>query len=91
MWARKIALKVYQQMQQEGVQPDSVTSVGVLNACASVMALEEGRCIHERIIQRGCESDAFVRKSPKVIQSGCESHACVRTILWFASSEFQSV
>ncbi len=53
----KIALEVYQKMQQEGVQPDSVTFVGVLNACASVMALEQGRRIHERIIQSGCESD----------------------------------
>ncbi len=69
----KIALKVYQQMQQEGVQPDSVTFVGVLNACASVMALEEGRHIHERIIQSGCESDAFVRKSLKDMYAKCGS------------------
>jgi pentatricopeptide repeat protein len=66
----KIALEVYQQMQQEGVQPDSVTFVGVLNA--SVMALE-GRHIHERIIQSGCESDAFVRKSLKDMYAKCGS------------------
>ncbi|KAH8942420.1 hypothetical protein BDL97_14G098100 [Sphagnum fallax] len=69
----KIALEVYQQMQQEGVQPDSVTFVGVLNACASVMALEEGRHIHERIIQSGYESDAFVRKSLKDMYAKCGS------------------
>jgi hypothetical protein len=34
------------QMQQEGVQPNSVTFVGLLNAQASVIALEEGRCVH---------------------------------------------
>jgi hypothetical protein len=28
-------------MQQEGVQPDSVTFVGVLKACASMVAIEE--------------------------------------------------
>ncbi|CAK9212162.1 unnamed protein product, partial [Sphagnum troendelagicum] len=33
------ALELFQQMQQEGVQPNSVTFVGVLNACASVLAL----------------------------------------------------
>jgi hypothetical protein len=32
------------------VQPDTVTFVGVLNACASVVALEEGRHAHEQII-----------------------------------------
>ncbi len=35
------------------MQPDFVTSVGVLNACASVDVLEEGSCVHEQIIQSG--------------------------------------
>jgi len=35
------ALEHFQQMQQ-GVQPDPVTFVVVLNACASLQALEEG-------------------------------------------------
>jgi len=37
-------------MQQEGVEPDPVTFLGVLNACASVVALEDGRCVHDLII-----------------------------------------
>jgi hypothetical protein len=37
-------------MQQKGVQPDCGAFVGVLNACASVGALEEGRHAHEQII-----------------------------------------
>jgi pentatricopeptide repeat protein len=47
------ALELFEKMQQEGVQPDSVTFVGVLNACASILALEEGRCVHQDIIQSG--------------------------------------
>jgi hypothetical protein len=43
-----------------GVQPNSVTFVGVLNACASVLALEEGRSVHEQISRSGCECDVFV-------------------------------
>jgi hypothetical protein len=43
------ALEIYQQMQHEAVQPDTITFIGVINACASVMALEEGRRIHEQI------------------------------------------
>jgi pentatricopeptide repeat protein len=44
------ALDLLRQMQQEGVWPNPVTFVGVLNACASIGALEEGRCDHEQII-----------------------------------------
>jgi hypothetical protein len=47
-------------MQQESVQPDSVTLVVVLNACAHVVALEEGRCAHQQIIQSSWDSDIFV-------------------------------
>ncbi len=47
------ALELFRQMRQEGVQPNSVTFVGVLNACASMIALEEGRCVHQQIIQSG--------------------------------------
>jgi pentatricopeptide repeat protein len=54
------ALELFQQMQQEGVEPNSVTFVGVLNACASVAALEEGRHVHKQIIQSGFESNVFV-------------------------------
>jgi pentatricopeptide repeat protein len=44
------ALELFQQMQQEGVRTDGVTFVGVLNACASVVALDKGRVVHEQII-----------------------------------------
>ncbi len=45
------ALGLFQQMQHEGVQRDFVTFVGVLKACASMVAIEEGRCVHRDIIQ----------------------------------------
>jgi pentatricopeptide repeat protein len=46
-------LELFHQMQQEDVRPDSVILVGVLNACASMVALEEGRCDHQQIIECG--------------------------------------
>ncbi len=47
-------------MQQEGVLPNSVIFVrGVLKACGSVVGLEEGRSVHEQIIQSGLEYDVF--------------------------------
>jgi len=35
-------------MQHEGVQPDSLSFVGVLKACASMVVIEEGRCVHQQ-------------------------------------------
>ncbi len=51
-WERTLSLELFQQMQQECVKPDIITFVG-MNACASVVALEEGRYINQQIIQRG--------------------------------------
>jgi pentatricopeptide repeat protein len=67
------ALELFQQMQQEGVEPDSVTFVGVLNACASIVALEEGRHVHEQIIETGCNSDVFVGNSLVDMYAKCGS------------------
>ncbi|CAK9252120.1 unnamed protein product, partial [Sphagnum jensenii] len=57
----------------EGVQLDSVTFVGVLNACASIVALEEGRHAHEQIIETGCNSDVFVGSSLVDMYAKCGS------------------
>jgi hypothetical protein len=60
-------------MKQEDVQPDSATSVGVVNACAIVVVLEEGRCAHEQIIQSGWDSDIFVGHSLVDMYAKCGS------------------
>jgi pentatricopeptide repeat protein len=54
------ALELSSQMQQEGVEPNPVTFVGILNACASIEALKEGKDVHEQIIQSGWESNVSV-------------------------------
>jgi pentatricopeptide repeat protein len=65
-------------MQQEGVQPGNVTFVGVLNACASVVALGKGSQVHEQIIENGCESDVFVENSliDRYAKCGSMENAC---------------
>ncbi|CAK9269740.1 unnamed protein product [Sphagnum jensenii] len=67
------ALELFRQMQQEGVQPDPVTFVGVLNACASLIALEEGRCVHQQIVEYGWDSDVFVVNSLVDMYAKCGS------------------
>jgi hypothetical protein len=60
-------------MQQEGVQPDSVTFVGVLNACVGLGALEDGMLVHEQLIQTGCKSDVFMGSSLEDMYAKCGS------------------
>jgi hypothetical protein len=36
---------------------------GVLRVCASLVALEEGRCVHQQIMQSGLEPHVFVANS----------------------------
>ncbi len=61
-------------MQEEGLQqPDTVTLDGVLNACANVVALKQGRGVHEQIIQSGWESDVFLMSSLVDIYAKCGS------------------
>jgi len=67
------ALELSQQMEQERVQPNQITFVGLLNACASVSALEEGRRVHKQIIERGCESNIFVGNSLVDMYAKCGS------------------
>ncbi len=69
----QMALGLFQEMKQEGVDPNSVTFVGMLNACASVFALEEGRCVHQEVIQSGLELDVFVRSSLVDMYAKCGS------------------
>ncbi len=67
------ALELFQKLQQEGVQPGPVTFVGVPNACASVVALGNGRQVHEQTIESGCESDVFVGNSLVDMYAKCGS------------------
>ncbi|KAJ7544990.1 hypothetical protein O6H91_09G102000 [Diphasiastrum complanatum] len=54
------ALAVFKKMKQEGFKPDGVTFVCILNACASLTALEQGQQVHVDIVEAGYESDIFV-------------------------------
>ncbi|KAH9530771.1 hypothetical protein CY35_19G002200 [Sphagnum magellanicum] len=74
------ALELFQQMNKEGVKPDSVTFVGVLNACASIVALEEGRCVHQQIIESGWDSNVFVGNSLVDMYAKCGSMEDAQTV-----------
>ncbi|CAM6127307.1 unnamed protein product [Calypogeia fissa] len=67
------ALELSREMQSKGVEPDSVTFVGIVNACASLTALEEGKLAHEQIILRGYEPDVYVASSLVDMYAKCGS------------------
>jgi hypothetical protein len=46
-------------MQREGMSPNKFTFAWVINVCACLGALEDGRLVHEQLIQSGCESDVL--------------------------------
>jgi pentatricopeptide repeat protein len=69
----KTAIELFQQLQQEGMIPDTFTFVQLLNACAGLQALEERRHIHVQIMERGCESNVFVGTSLLYMYAKCGS------------------
>ncbi len=46
-------------MQQERMSPNEFSFVEVIKACAGLVAPEDGRNVHEQIIQSGWESNVF--------------------------------
>jgi pentatricopeptide repeat protein len=69
------ALALVQEMQWKGVEPSVVTVVGVvvvLNACANVLALGEGKYVHEHKIWSGLESNSFVGNSLEDMYVKCK-------------------
>lgn len=56
----KVALKLYEQMQDAGVLPTSFTYTAVLKACAVLNDLEYGKRIHREVISRGLETDPYI-------------------------------
>ncbi|KAJ7564253.1 hypothetical protein O6H91_02G009700 [Diphasiastrum complanatum] len=72
----KEALALYEQMKQEAVQPDNVTFVLLLKACASLAALEQGKQLHSEIIKRGFQSDVVVGNTlvHMYAKCGCTEH-----------------
>ncbi|CAK9260361.1 unnamed protein product [Sphagnum jensenii] len=69
----KNALELFHKMLYEGVEPIPATFMAVLSACASVVALEEGRLVHEYISRSGWESDLFVGSSLIDMYAKCGS------------------
>eukprot|EP01018_Ginkgo_biloba_P030680 Gb_05647 [translate_table: standard] len=71
------ALTIFSQMQQTGIKPEQATFTSILNACASLAALEQGKQLHDYIIKVGFHSDIFVGSAliSMYAKCGCISNA----------------
>lgn len=69
----KKALELFDRMQAEEVQPDPVTFVGALNACASVPTLKRGRAIHLQIVRGGFGDNAYLKNALVDMYAKCGS------------------
>lgn len=56
----KEALVLFHEMQLAGVEPDSLTIVIILPACADLGALKQGKWIHHYVVRNGFGSDIYV-------------------------------
>eukprot|EP00253_Pinus_taeda_P001294 PITA_01294 len=54
------ALKLYHQLQEEGIKPNNFTFPFVLKACAGLSSLQEGKEVHHHIVNSGLEIDVFI-------------------------------
>jgi pentatricopeptide repeat protein len=55
------------------MESNIINFVGILNECASVMALEKGMCVHEQIVQNGFDSNVFVSNNLVDMYAKCGS------------------
>lgn len=56
----KDAMEVFNQMRQQGAEPNEITYLNILKSCASPSALNFGKEVHKHIRQSGLESDVRV-------------------------------
>ncbi|CAH8359003.1 unnamed protein product [Eruca vesicaria subsp. sativa] len=57
------ALCVYNEMIQEGIEPDNFTYPFLLKACTRLKSLPEGKQIHGHVFKLGFDADVFVQNS----------------------------
>ncbi|KAL4586438.1 hypothetical protein LXL04_011074 [Taraxacum kok-saghyz] len=54
------ALSLFNEMKKLGIEPDTMTMVGVLQSCASLGALQQGRWMHDQVIRNQITINEFL-------------------------------
>eukprot|EP01018_Ginkgo_biloba_P011245 Gb_34297 [translate_table: standard] len=74
------ALMLFHQMELADVNPNKVTIVSVLPACAALLSLQEGKEIHNYTRENGFESDLCVGNSLIAMYAKCRSIETARHV-----------
>ncbi|KAI5078004.1 hypothetical protein GOP47_0007828 [Adiantum capillus-veneris] len=76
------ALCCFEQMQQRGISPDSVTFLSILRACGSLKAPDKGKQIHDEIARQGLlEKDTPLGNALVDMYAKCGSLAKAQQVL----------
>ncbi|EFJ16401.1 hypothetical protein SELMODRAFT_51938, partial [Selaginella moellendorffii] len=67
------AIRLYQRMEPDGVEPDEITYVTIVGACGDMQSLAEGRPVHDRIVRAGLENGALVSTALVSMYGKCGS------------------
>jgi len=67
------ALNLFCKMQGEGVKLDGFSFASMLNACASLSVLEQGKHVHAHVVKTGFESNVFVGSALVNMYAKCGS------------------
>ena len=54
------ALALFEEMEEMGIRPDRVAYITALRACADSQSLQQGKKIHEKIIENSIPIDDFL-------------------------------
>lgn len=68
-----IALSLFNQMLELGIQADAMTMVTVLQACATLGALQQGRWVHEQLLRTRMEVNVYLGASLINMYARCGS------------------
>eukprot|EP01018_Ginkgo_biloba_P002434 Gb_04611 [translate_table: standard] len=74
------ALRLFNRMQREGIQPNQFTFASVLPACGNLVDLKKGMEIHEDIIRSGYQLDVFVGNTLVDMYAKCRSIDIARDV-----------
>ncbi|XP_077251110.1 pentatricopeptide repeat-containing protein DOT4, chloroplastic-like [Tasmannia lanceolata] len=67
------AIRLFHEMETEGIKPDVFAVTGILHACTSNGSLENGKEIHNYVTRNGLESNLFVANALVDMYAKCGS------------------
>ncbi|KAM7273607.1 hypothetical protein ACFE04_028271 [Oxalis oulophora] len=80
-WGRELeAVRVYEEMAAEGVEPDEVTMIGVVSSCAQLGDLKRGRGFHRCIEEKGINVTVSLANTLMDMYSKCGDIKAAREI-----------